>query len=64
MKISDVTLTLFAWDDIPATSYGDHIGEFTGQTRLGLLAIGTDQGIAGHAFLGSAFYPADMDGPA
>jgi L-alanine-DL-glutamate epimerase-like enolase superfamily enzyme len=62
MKITDVTLTLFAWDDIPATSYGAHTGKFSGQTRLGLLAIDTDQGITGHAFLGSAFYPADMDG--
>lgn len=62
MKISDVTLTLFAWDDIPATSYGAHTGKFSGQTKLGLLAISTDQGITGHAFLGSAFYPADMDG--
>ena len=24
MKITDVTLTLFAWDNIPATSYGAH----------------------------------------
>ena len=62
MKITDVTLTLFAWDDIPATSYGAHTGKFSGQTKLGLLAIATDQGITGHAFLGSAFYPADMDG--
>ena len=62
MKITDVTLTLFAWDDIPATSYGAHTGKFSGQSRLGLLAIGTDQGITGHAFLGSAFHPADMDG--
>ncbi len=62
MKITDVSLTLFAWDDIPATSYGAHTGKFSGQSRLGLLAIETDQGLTGHAFLGSAFYPADMDG--
>jgi L-alanine-DL-glutamate epimerase-like enolase superfamily enzyme len=62
MKITDVALTLFAWDDIPATSYGAHTGKFSGESRLGLLAITTDQGITGHAFLGSAFYPADMDG--
>lgn len=62
MKITDVTLTLFAWDGIPATSYGAHTGRFSGESRLGLLAITTDQGITGHAFLGSAFYPADMDG--
>jgi L-alanine-DL-glutamate epimerase-like enolase superfamily enzyme len=62
MKITDVTLTLFAWDNIPATSYGAHTGKFSGESRLGLLAITTDQGVTGHAFLGSAFFPADMDG--
>jgi L-alanine-DL-glutamate epimerase-like enolase superfamily enzyme len=62
MKITDVTLTLFAWDNIPATSYGAHTGKFSGESRLGLLAITTDQGITGDAFLGSAFFPADMDG--
>ena len=62
MKITNVTLTLFAWDDIPATSYGAHTGKFSGVSRLGLLTMTTDQGIEGHAFLGSAFYPADMDG--
>ena len=62
MKITDVTLTLFAWDDIPATSYGAHTGKFSGGSKLGLLAIRTDQGITGHAFLGSAFFPADSDG--
>ncbi len=63
MKIQDVTLTLFSWDDIPATSYGAHTGKFSGASKLGLLTITTDQGVTGHAFLGSAFYPADMDGP-
>lgn len=63
MKITDVTLTLFSWDDIPATSYGAHTGRFSGGSKLGLLAITTDQGITGHAFLGSAFYAADLDGP-
>jgi L-alanine-DL-glutamate epimerase-like enolase superfamily enzyme len=62
MKITDVTLTLFAWDGIPATSYGAHTGRFSGESRLGLLKIATDEGQVGHAFLGSAFYPADMDG--
>lgn len=62
MKISNVTLTLFAWSDIPATSYGVHTGKFSGESTLGLLEITTDDGITGHAFLGSAFYAADMDG--
>lgn len=62
MKITDLSLTLFTWDGIPATSYGSHTGKFSGESRLGLLAIRTDQGITGHAFLGSAFFPADSDG--
>ena len=33
MKITDVTLTLFAWDDIPATKYGQLSQEFSGTTR-------------------------------
>lgn len=63
MKITDVTLTLFAWNDIPSTSYGAHTGKFSGESKLGLLAISTDEGITGHAFLGSCFYAADLDAP-
>jgi L-alanine-DL-glutamate epimerase-like enolase superfamily enzyme len=62
MKITDVNLTIFAWDDIKATSYGAHTGQFKGGSKLGLLRIVTDEGITGHAFLGSAYYPADLDG--
>jgi L-alanine-DL-glutamate epimerase-like enolase superfamily enzyme len=62
MKITDVTLTLFAWDDIPVTLYGSHTGHFGGSSQLGLLRIVTDQGIEGHAFLGSAMNPATTDG--
>lgn len=62
MKIDDVTLTLFAWDDIPATRY--HAGSFVfTHSTLGLLRIRTDDGLEGHAFLGSAGNPASMDGP-
>jgi hypothetical protein len=63
MKIIDVTLTLFAWDDIPPTSYAAHTGKFAGSSKLGLLKIETDEGITGHSFLGSAYYGADLDGP-
>ena len=54
MKITDITLTLFAWDDIPPTTYGAHTGRFSGKSALGLLRLVTDEGIEGHAFLGSA----------
>ncbi|MCH7886103.1 MAG: mandelate racemase, partial [Planctomycetes bacterium] len=61
MKITDVSLTLFAWDDIPATSYGQHTGKFSGKSELGLLTISTDEGVEGHAFLGSASRGAELD---
>jgi L-alanine-DL-glutamate epimerase-like enolase superfamily enzyme len=61
VKITDVTLTLFAWKDIPVTSYGRHTGRFSGSSDLGLLTLRTDEGLEGHAFLGSAMRPASMD---
>ncbi len=64
MKITDVTLTLFAWDNIPTTTYGTHTGQFAGSSALGLLRIATDQAIEGHAFLGSAMNSAAHDGQA
>ena len=39
MKITDVTLTLFAWDNIPATTYGQHTARPTGKSDLGLLRL-------------------------
>ena len=45
MKITDVTVTLFAWDDIPATAYGRMTGQFGGKSQLGLVTISTDEGI-------------------
>ncbi len=62
MKITDVTLTLFAWTGIPPTTYGRHTGKFSGQSQIGLLRVSTDAGIEGHAFLGSAQRSAEFDG--
>lgn len=62
MKITDVSITLFAWDGIPQTSYGEH-KRFGGSSQLGLLTLETDEGIAGHAFLGSSRQAADIDAP-
>ena len=61
MKIIDVTLTLFSWSGIPATTYGRHTGRFSGASELGLLTLRTDEGLEGHAFLGSAQRGATMD---
>ncbi len=62
MKIDDVSLTIFTWDGIPATTY--HQGSAASSvSNLGLLRIHTDAGLEGHAFLGSASNPGSMDGP-
>ncbi len=63
MKITDVTLTLFGWESVPATTYGQHSARPTGRSDLGLLRIVTDEGIEGHAFLGTSSNPASLDGP-
>ena len=63
MKITDVSLTLFAWESIPATIYGRHSARPTGKSDLGLLRIATDDGTEGHAFLGTSSNPASLDGP-
>jgi L-alanine-DL-glutamate epimerase-like enolase superfamily enzyme len=62
MKITDVTLTLFAWRGIPPTTYGRHTGKFSGASQLGLLTVSTGDGVQGHAFLGSAMRSAALDG--
>jgi L-alanine-DL-glutamate epimerase-like enolase superfamily enzyme len=62
MKIDDVSLTIFAWDNIPVTVYHQGATAASG-SNLGLLRIRTDAGLEGHAFLGSASNPAGMDGP-
>src|SRR5258708_34549774 len=61
MKITDVSLTRFAWDDIPPTQYGQH-SKSSGSSALGLLRVRTDEGIEGNAFLGSASNSATTDG--
>jgi hypothetical protein len=62
LKITGVTLTLFAWDGLPAARYAAQSKVEAGSGALGLLTLETDEGLAGHAFLGSALYPADVDG--
>ena len=63
MKIDKVSLTLFAWDGIPPTRYHASSRLESGSSALGLLEIGTDDGVVGHAFLGSATHTAANDGP-
>ena len=46
MKIDDVTLTLFKWDDIPETTYHAGAANAGGESALGLLHIRTDEGLS------------------
>ncbi|MEE8362942.1 MAG: enolase C-terminal domain-like protein, partial [Dehalococcoidia bacterium] len=62
MKVTDLTLTLFNWEGIPPTRYGRLTGRFSGTSQLGLVKITTDEGVEGHAFLGSASRSARFDG--
>ena len=64
MKITDVTLTLFGWSGIPGISYNDNMGQFGGESQLGLLRIVTDSGLEGHSFLGTSMHGAHLDGQA
>jgi L-alanine-DL-glutamate epimerase-like enolase superfamily enzyme len=62
MKITDLTITLFAWDDIPARQFAKHTGRMAGgRSELGLVTIKTDDGVEGHAFLGSSMRGANFD---
>ncbi len=63
MRIRDVTVTLFGWHDIPPTRYHGRAPRAGGSSRLGLVRILTDEGVEGHAFLGSSYVPADLDAP-
>ena len=61
MRITDVTVTLFAWDDLPTIQYSPQNPRIGGTSQLGLLTVSTDQGVQGHAFLGSAMRSAELD---
>jgi L-alanine-DL-glutamate epimerase-like enolase superfamily enzyme len=61
MKITDLTLTLFAFEGIPPTDYAAHVSNRSGRSELGLVTISTDEGVEGHSFLGSAMRAAGAD---
>ena len=61
MKIDDVSLTLFRWDNIPPFTYHTGSSNTAGSSVLGLLRIRTDDGVEGYAFLGSATQSAELD---
>ena len=62
MRITDISVTLWEWKNIPPTRYTRTISSSASRsTRMGLVRIGTDAGVEGHAFVGSAYGPADAD---
>jgi L-alanine-DL-glutamate epimerase-like enolase superfamily enzyme len=58
MKITDLILTLVRWDT-KATGMGGRRVSYGGVKQLGVLKIQTDEGVEGHAFLGSSRQGAD-----
>tara|TARA_Y100001934_G_scaffold248463_1_gene309074 strand:+ start:143 stop:1258 length:1116 start_codon:yes stop_codon:yes gene_type:complete len=62
LKITDLTITLFKWEEIPTgIDYPFDTGAIGGNSQLGLVTISTDEGIEGHAFLGSSGRSAEFD---
>ena len=59
--VTDVSVTVFAWNDVPLVSYSDRNPAATGQSELGLVTLRTNDGIEGHAFLGSSIRGAELD---
>ena len=61
MKITDVTLTMFKWQGLPAALPKKHSVQPSSSTQIGLLTISTDAGVDGHAFLGTSNRSAELD---
>ena len=57
MKITDLTVTTFNWNITPWKTGG---GSFGGHKLLGVVTVHTDEGVAGHSFLGSSREGADV----
>jgi len=62
MRITDVSVTLWEWKDIPATRYTLTVASSRSRkTQMGLVRIRTDEGVTGHSFIGSALWSAQND---
>lgn len=56
MKITDLSVTMFNWNSAP---WHTGTGSFGGNRLLGIVTVHTDEGVEGHAFLGSSRQGAD-----
>jgi L-alanine-DL-glutamate epimerase-like enolase superfamily enzyme len=63
MRISDVRITVFAWEAGPRTRLPG-AGAHPTSGDLGLVEISTDEGVTGLSFLGTLDHPASIDAPA
>lgn len=64
MKITDVTVTLWEWKDIPPMRYTLVVSSSEDRkTQMGLVRISTDEGVDGYSFIGSALGSARLDAP-
>lgn len=61
MKVTDLSLTMFRWDDLPTLQYSPANPVITGVSQLALLAIETDEGVTGHSFLGASMRGAQVE---
>ncbi len=64
MKITDVTVTMWEWKDIPPMRYTLTVASSKSRkTQMGLIKISTDEGVDGYSFVGSALGSAQDLGP-
>lgn len=63
MKITDVTVTLDRWENIPLKSYDHSVKAVRGSSDLGFVQIHIDEGIEGHSLLGLCVHPASLEAP-
>ena len=62
MKITDVKVTVWEWKDIPPTRYTSRVTSSESRSaQMALVRILTNEGLEGHAFLGSALSPLGND---
>jgi len=61
MKIKDLTVTVFDWPGLPVVRYGSNNPVTAASGQIGLVSLVTDEGVTGHAFLGSSYRSVYLD---
>lgn len=60
MKITNIRVTIFEWPGIADAVDPAH-GRKTSRANLALVTVDTDEGLEGHAVMGSSVFPAELD---